>query len=61
MRTLRALLVISAAVLALVASPGAVAKTPAGWPFVDYNEALQITKRTGKPMFVYFEIGRAHV
>src|SRR3954469_1228733 len=30
------------------------AKTPAGWPFVEYNEAVRIAKRTHKPMFVYF-------
>ncbi|MEO8442260.1 MAG: thioredoxin family protein [Betaproteobacteria bacterium] len=38
----------------LVAFPGAQAKTPDGWPFVEYNEAVRLAKRTHKPIFVYF-------
>jgi thioredoxin-related protein len=30
------------------------AKTPEGWPFVEYNEAVRVAKRAQKPMFVYF-------
>ena len=30
------------------------AKAPEGWPFVDFNEAVRVAKKTGKPMFVYF-------
>ena len=30
------------------------AKVPEGWPFVEFNEAVQISKRQSKPMFVYF-------
>ena len=30
------------------------ARTPDGWPFVEYNEAVRVAKRTHKPMFVYF-------
>ena len=33
---------------------GAHASTPAGWPFVEYNAAVQAAKRAHKPMFVYF-------
>ena len=46
------LLVLAAALLAV--APGAPAKTPDGWPFVEYNEAVRVAKRTHKPMFVYF-------
>lgn len=46
------LLVLAAALL--VAAPGAPARTPDGWPFVEYNEAVRLAKRTHKPMFVYF-------
>jgi len=35
-------------------TPGAQAKTPDGWPFVEYNEAVRLAKRAHKPMFVYF-------
>jgi thioredoxin-related protein len=38
----------------VLALPGAHAKTPDGWPFVEYNEAVRISKRTHMPMFVYF-------
>ena len=38
----------------LLAAGAADAKTPDGWPFVEYNEAVRIAKRTHKPMFVYF-------
>ena len=43
-----------AALIMLLALPGAHAKTPDGWPFVEYNEAVRIAKRTHKPLFVYF-------
>ena len=42
------------ATVLLLASPGVEAKTPDGWPFVGYNEAVSVAKRTHKPMFVYF-------
>jgi len=41
--------VIYAAVLGV-----AQAKTPDGWPFVDFNDAVRIAKKSGKPLFVYF-------
>jgi thioredoxin-related protein len=35
--------------------PAAVhAKPPAGWPFIEYNDAVRAAKRANKPMFVYF-------
>lgn len=43
-----------AAAALLLAAPGAQSKPPAGWPFVEYNEAVRIAKRAHKPMFVYF-------
>ncbi len=43
-----------AVLIMLLALPGAHAKTPDGWPFVEYNEAVRIAKRTHKPLFVYF-------
>jgi thioredoxin-related protein len=42
------------AALVLLAAGTAAAKTPDGWPFVEYNEAVRIAKRAHKPMFVYF-------
>jgi thioredoxin-related protein len=38
----------------LLPSLVAQAKIPEGWPFVDFNEAVELSKRQGKPMFVYF-------
>jgi thioredoxin-related protein len=38
----------------LLASHGVQAKTPDGWPFVEYNEAVRLAKRAHKPIFVYF-------
>jgi thioredoxin-related protein len=29
-------------------------RIPDGWPFLEFNEAVKVAKRTGKPMFVYF-------
>jgi thioredoxin-related protein len=49
----RALSVFFAA-MALLAVSAAAAKTPDGWPFIEYNEAVRIAKRMHKPMFVYF-------
>jgi thioredoxin-related protein len=46
-------LLLLAAVLVFSAA-GAHASTPAGWPFVEYNEAVRAAKRAHKPMFVYF-------
>ena len=38
-----------------VALPGtAQARIPDGWAFLDFNEAVQVAKQQGKPMFVYF-------
>ena len=42
------------AIALLLALGVAQAKVPDGWPFVDFNEAVRVAKRTGKPMFVYF-------
>ena len=41
-------------VVLLVASGLAPAKVPEGWPFVEFNEAVETARRSGKPMFVYF-------
>ena len=30
------------------------ARTPDRWPFVEYNDAVRVAKKTHKPMFVYF-------
>lgn len=38
----------------LLSSAVADAKIPEGWPFVDFNEGVEISKRQGRPMFVYF-------
>ena len=48
---------IQAAVLAcalLLPSAVAQAQPPAGWPFVEFNEAVRVAKKANKPMFVYF-------
>jgi thioredoxin-related protein len=45
---------IALAVALLLADTTAQAKVPDGWPFVEFNEAVQISKRQKKPMFVYF-------
>jgi thioredoxin-related protein len=42
------------AMVLLLVFPGAQAKSPDGWQFVEYNEAVRLAKRTHKPMFVYF-------
>ena len=42
------------AAMLLVWAAAAQASTPAGWPFVEYNEAVRAAKRAHKPMFVYF-------
>lgn len=42
-----------AAALALTCS-AARAKVPDGWAFVDFNQAVRVAQRTGKPLFVYF-------
>ena len=42
------------AVAVLLLFTTAQAKVPEGWAFVDFNEAVQVAKRQGKPMFVYF-------
>ena len=38
----------------LLAPQAPQAKTPDGWPFVEFNEAVRVAQRTHKPMFVYF-------
>ena len=38
----------------LLSSIAAQAKIPEGWPFMDFNEAVALSKREGKPLFVYF-------
>ena len=30
------------------------AKSPEGWPFVEFNEAVRVAKKAQKPLFVYF-------
>lgn len=45
--------VLAAMVLAGVAF-AAQAKTPDGWPFIEYNEAVALAKKAHKPLFVYF-------
>jgi thioredoxin-related protein len=54
MGTLHRIALLAFAVATLFAAPLAGAKTPSGWPFVEYNEAVRIAKRTHKPLFVYF-------
>src|SRR5687768_13054676 len=43
-----------ATIALLVASIAVSAKVPEGWPFMEFNEAVETARRTGKPMFVYF-------
>ena len=38
----------------LLPSLAAQAKMPEGWPFIDFSEAVELSKRQGTPMFVYF-------
>jgi len=38
----------------LVACGGVQAKAPDGWGFVEFNEAVRISKQSKRPMFVYF-------
>lgn len=41
--------------LALAIAPGvALAKIPAGWPFLEFNDAVRLARQQRKPMFVYF-------
>ena len=41
--------------LALQLAPAAAqAKTPEGWPFIEFNQALRTAQRENKPVFVYF-------
>ncbi|NBR27537.1 MAG: thioredoxin family protein [Betaproteobacteria bacterium] len=30
------------------------ARVPDGWPFLEYNEAVRVAKKTNKPLFVYY-------
>lgn len=39
--------------LALFAGTGQ-ARVPDGWPFLEYNEAVRVAKKTNKPLFVYY-------
>src|SRR5450631_4468258 len=45
---------LAAAAILLLAPYSAQAKTPDGWPFVEYNEAVRVAQRAHKPLFVYF-------
>lgn len=45
--------IVLASVLLLAPAP-AQARTPDRWPFVEYNDAVRVAKKTHKPMFVYF-------
>jgi len=38
----------------LLSSVVAQARVPDGWPFVEFNDGVEISKREGRPMFVYF-------
>jgi thioredoxin-related protein len=38
----------------LLSAPGAWARIPEGWPFLEFNEAVKVARQSGKPMFVYF-------
>lgn len=49
-RTLRILVAGGALLLAGVAA----AKTPPGWNFLEYGEALKVARAQGKPVFVYY-------
>ncbi|MFN0161287.1 MAG: thioredoxin family protein [Burkholderiales bacterium] len=40
--------------LCFLAAPATHAKTPDGWPFVEYTEAIKLSQKSGKPMFVLF-------
>jgi thioredoxin-related protein len=42
------------AAVILLGPQTALAKTPDGWPFIEFNEAVRVSQRTHKPMFVYF-------
>jgi thioredoxin-related protein len=42
------------ATIFLCAPQIAPARTPDGWPFVEFNEAVRVAQRVHKPMFVYF-------
>jgi thioredoxin-related protein len=52
MKSLNKILVLTC--LLLLPAALAQAKPPAGWPFVDFNEAVRVAKKANKPMFVYF-------
>jgi thioredoxin-related protein len=45
---------LAAAAILLLAPYGVQAKTPDGWPFVEYNEAVRVAQREHKPLFVYY-------
>jgi thioredoxin-related protein len=52
---MRALIKIAALAFVLALAPAAShAKAPEGWPFVEFNEAVRVAKKTNKPLFVYF-------
>ena len=38
----------------LLFAAAAQAKVPEGWPFLEFNEAVETAKRLNKPLFVYF-------
>ncbi|MBL8377945.1 MAG: DUF255 domain-containing protein [Burkholderiales bacterium] len=40
--------------LCLFAATAGHAKTPDGWPFVEYTEAIKLSQKTGKPLFVLY-------
>lgn len=45
---------IALAAAVLLSSPVARAKVPEGWPFLEFNEAVESAKKQRKPLFVYF-------
>ena len=55
-RAMRHLLIrsLAAGAACLLLLGAAQARTPDGWPFVEFNEAVRAAKKTGKPLFVYF-------
>ena len=50
---IKAVIAVLLVALAFVCGP-ALSKTPDGWEFVEFNQAVAIAQRSGKPLFVYF-------
>lgn len=54
MTPINRLIAYCALAIAVALPAAAQARIPDGWAFLDYNEAVQVAKRQGKPLFVYF-------